>query len=141
QVVLRRGNLDGHNRLEELRLAALHRLLEGHRAGDLERDLARIDVVVRAVHELDADVDDGIPREHPGLHRLLNAEVDRGDVLLRDLPADDLVHELVALARAHRLRVDHRVAVLAAATGLTHEATLDLLRRLADRLAIRHLRT
>src|ERR671937_709054 len=72
------------------RLRALHRLLERHRAGDLERHLARVDLVVRPLDELDPDVDDRIPREDPGLHRLLDAEIDRRDVLLRDLPADDL---------------------------------------------------
>ena len=140
QVVLRRDHLDGHHGLEELRLAALHGLLEGHRTGHLERHLARVDVVVRAVDELDADVDNGIPREHPGLHRLLNTEVDCRDVLLRDLPADDLVHELVAVAGIHRLGVDDCVSVLAAAAGLADEAALDLLRRLADRLAVGDLR-
>src|SRR3990170_1082906 len=49
------------------------------------------------------------------LHRLLDAEVDRGYVLARDLAADDLVEELVALARLGRLEVDDGVAVLAAA--------------------------
>ena len=90
--------------------------------------------------ELDADVDDGIPREHPGLHRLLDAEVDCRDVLLRDLAADDLVHELVAVARAHRLGVDDCVSVLAAAAGLADELALNLLDRLAHRLAVGDLR-
>src|SRR5690606_41654602 len=43
------------------------------------------------------------------------------------------------LAR-RRLDVDDRVAVLAAAAGLAHEAALDLLHALADRLAVGHLR-
>src|SRR3954464_854352 len=139
EVVLGRDHLDGHDRLEQLRLRALHRFLEGHRAGDLEGDLARVDVVVRAVDELDAHVDDGIPGEHARLHRLLDAEVDRRDVLLGDFPADDLVHELVAVARRHGFRVDHSVAVLAATSGLADELALNLLDRLAERLAVRDL--
>src|SRR5207237_3739230 len=131
---------DRHYRLEQLRLPALHRLLERHRAGDLERHLAGVDLVVRAVDELDADVDDGIPREHPGFHRFLDAQVDARDVLLRDLPADDLVDKLVAVARVHRGGVDDGVAVLTAAARLADELALHLLDRLADRLAVGDLR-
>src|SRR5215210_7625767 len=140
EVLLGRGDLDGHDRLEQLRLRALHGLLEGHRAGDLEGDLARVDVVIRAFDELDPDVDDGVAREDPRLHRLLDAEVDRRDVLTRDLPADDLVDELVPLARLGRARVDHRVAVLAAAAGLADELALDLLDGAAERLPVGDLR-
>src|SRR5207253_5772183 len=140
EIVVGRHDLDGHHRLEQLRLRALHRLLEGHGAGDLERHLARVDVVVRAVDELDADVDDRIAGEHARLHRLLDPEVDGGDVLLRDLAADDLVDELVPLALA-RLGVDHRVAVLAAAARLADEPALDAFDLLADRLAVGDLRT
>src|SRR5215210_6215140 len=140
QVILRRHDLDGHHRLEQLRLRALHGLLEGHRAGDLEGDLARVDVVERAVDQLDSHVHDRVPGEHARLHRLLDAEVDRTDVLLRDLAADDLVDEVVALARLRRLRVDHGMAVLAAAAGLAHELALNLLDRAPEGLAIGDLR-
>src|SRR5262249_33968372 len=122
------------------RLRPLHRLLEGHRARDLEGHLARVDVVVRTVDELDADVHDRVAAEDAGLHRLLDAEVDRTDVLLRDLAADDLVHELVAGALLAGLEVDDGVAVLAAAAGLADELAVDLLDGLPDRLAVRDLR-
>ena len=89
---------------------------------------------------VDADVDDRVAGEDARLHRLLDAEVDRRDVLARDLAADDLVDELVALARLGRLEVDDRVAVLAAAAGLADEPALDLLDGLADRLAVGDLR-
>ena len=140
EVLLRRDDLDGHHRLEQLRLRALHGGLEGHGARHLERHLARVDVVVRAVLEDDADVDDGIAGEDPRLHRLLNAEVDCRDVLARDLAADDLVDELVAVPRLCGLEVDDDVAVLAAAAGLADEAALDLLRGPACRLAVGNLR-
>ena len=87
-----------------------------------------------------ADVDDRVAGEHARLHRLLDAQVDRRDVLARDLAADDLVEELVALARLGRLEVDDDVAVLAAAAGLADELALDLLDGLADRLAVGDLR-
>jgi len=93
-----------------------------------------------AVDQLDPHVDDRIAGEDAGLHRLLDAEVDRADVLARDLAADDLVEELVALARLGRLRVDDSVAVLAAAAGLAHELALDLLDGTAEGLAVGDLR-
>src|SRR5438105_1519130 len=140
EVLLRRDDLDGHHRLEQLRLRPLHRFLEGHRARDLEGALARVDLVVRPVDELDLDVDDRIAGEHAGLHRLLDARVDRPDVLLGDLAADDLVLELVAGARRLRGEVDDRVAVLARAARLPDELAPDLLDRLADGLAVGDLR-
>src|SRR4029450_3454472 len=62
------------------------------------------------------------------------------DVPPRDLAADDLVHELVALARLLRDQVDDNVAVLTRASRLPDEPALDLLDRSADRLAIGDLR-
>src|SRR5439155_5351145 len=112
-----------------------------HRAGDLEGHLARVDLVEGAVDQLDPDVDDGVAGHDAGLHRLLDAQVDRGDVLLGNLAADDLVDELVAVAGIHRLEVDHGVAVLAATARLADEAALDLLDGLADRLAVSDLGT
>src|SRR6202040_2664852 len=74
-----------------------------------------------------------------GGQRLLDAGVDRGDVLLGDHAAADLVDELVAAPGTGGLGADDDVAVLAAATGLADVALLDLLDRLADRLAVGHL--
>src|SRR4029450_478372 len=136
EELLRGHDLDRHGRLEQLRLRALHRLLERHRAGDLEGTLRGVDLVVRAVDELDPDVDHGIAGENSTAHSLLNALVDGRDVLTRDLATHDLVHELVARARLERLDVDDHVSVLARAARLPHEAALDLLHGPADRLAI-----
>src|SRR6185503_11475864 len=92
------------------------------------------------VHKHDADVDHREAGEDARLHRLLDAQVDGGDVLARDLPADDLVDELVAVAGIGGLHVDDHVAVLAAAAGLPDEAALDLLDRATDGLAVGDLR-
>src|SRR5262249_10539166 len=118
EILVRRHDLDGHDGLEELRLGALHALLEGHRAGDLERALARVDLVVRAVDQLDLDVDHRVAGDDARAHRFLDALVDSGDVLLGHAAADDLVDELVALGRV-RVEVDDDVAVLPRAARLT----------------------
>ena len=85
--------------------------------------------MVRAVGEDGADVDERVAREHAALHRLLDAGVDRGDVLAGDDAAGDLVDELVAAAGAGGLERDDDVAVLAPAAGLADVALLDLLDR------------
>ena len=58
---------------------------------------------------------------------------------LRDHAAHDLVDELVALVRLHRLDLDVAVAELAAAAGLLLVASMGA-GRLADRLAVGHAR-
>ena len=73
-------------------------VLDGHRAGDLERHLRRVDLVVRAVEERGLDVDHREAGVDARLERLADAGVDRLDVLARDRAADDLVDELVARA-------------------------------------------
>src|SRR2546421_480784 len=127
--VLRRDDLELHHRLEEHRVGPLRGLLQRHRTCDLERDLARVDLVVRAVDQRGPDVDERIAGEHAALGGLLDALVHRRDVLARDLPPHDLVDELVAAAGPRRLEVDDRVAVLTAAAGLADEPRLDLVHR------------
>ena len=87
---LGRDHLDGEHRLEQDRLGHAGGLLEGLVAGDLERELGRVDVVVGAVLERELHVDHRVAGEHAELHGLLAALVDRGDVL--------------AAARGHRTR-------------------------------------
>src|SRR5207302_1256382 len=117
----------------------LRRLLQRHGAGDLERDLARVDLVVRTVDERGPDVHERVPGQHAALAGLLDTLVHGRDVLARNLPADDLVHELVAATGAGGLEIDHGVPVLASAAALAHEARVDLVDVLADRLAVRDL--
>ena len=93
-----------------------------------------------AVDQRGAHVDQRVAGQDAVVHGLLDALVDRGDVLARDRAARDLVQELVAAAGARGLEVEHDVAVLAAAAGLAGELQVDLVDELRDRLAIRDLR-
>src|SRR4028118_596260 len=128
--LLGHDDLDVHYRLEQDRVGPLERLLRGHGARDLERHLGRVDVVVRPVDEFDLDVHDREAGHDTAIHRALDALVHARDVLPGDHTADDLVFELVALLLVV-LHVDDGVAVLAAATGLAHEAALEALDALA----------
>src|SRR5690606_28851685 len=140
--VVRGGDdLHVHDRLEEHRIATPGALLQRDRPGDLERHLARVDVVVRTVDQLDLHVDHRVAGEDAALHRLLHPLLDRADVLARDHAAHDPVLEDESGTRLRRLDVDHDVAVLAPAAGLADELALDVLRRAANRLAVRDLRT
>ncbi|OQA41604.1 MAG: hypothetical protein BWY52_02509 [Chloroflexi bacterium ADurb.Bin325] len=85
------------------------------------------------------DIDHRVAGQHPVVHRLPDALADRGDELLGDRAAHDLIHELEALAALLRLQLQDDVGILAAAARLPDEALLDL-RLAGDGLAIRHLR-
>src|SRR4028118_1752126 len=132
-------DFDVHHRLEQDRVGPLEGLLRGHGARDLERHLGGVDVVVGPVDELDLDVDDRKTRHDTAVHRALDALVHARDVLPGDHTADDLVFKLVALLLVV-FHVDDGVAVLAAATGLAHEAALDALDALAHGLPVGDLR-
>src|SRR6476660_3890954 len=145
EEALRGGHLDGEHRLEQDRLRAAGGLLEGLVAGDLERELGRVDVVVGAVLERELHVDHRVAGEHAELHGLLAALVDRGDVLLRHATTGDVVDELVARADAGlgvdvRTEVDDDLGELTRTTGLLLVGVGVLLDRVADGLAVGDLR-
>ncbi|GAV32354.1 hypothetical 66.3 kDa protein in hag2 5'region [Coriobacteriaceae bacterium EMTCatB1] len=138
--LLGRVDLHGHDRLEKDRARLLQRLFDRHRTGHFEGHLRRVDLVVRAVHQLDFDVDHRVASEHAGGHGLLDALVHGRDVLFGDHAAHNLVLEHVALAGRLGRDVDDHVAVLAATAGLPHELAFDVRDRLAGRLTVRDLR-
>src|SRR4051795_5694037 len=140
EEVLGGHDLDLEHRLEQAGLRAASGLLKGERAGDLEGDLRRVRVMVLAVDERHADVDDGVARAHTVGQCLLDALLDRRDELHRHRSAADLRDEVEALAGG-RLDVDVDDAVLARAAGLAHEAALSLLGGSAYGLAVGDLRT
>src|SRR5207342_3298786 len=117
--VLGRRDLHRHHRLEQHWVGPARRLLERHRTGDLEGELRRVDLVVRAIAQRDLHVDHRIAGEDAELHGLLAARIHRRDVLLGDSAAGDLVHELVATVIASgRLDVYDDSGVLSRAAGL-----------------------
>src|SRR5581483_4932496 len=113
--------------------------LEGHRAGDLECHFVGIDFVVAAVVERSLDVHHGIAGQYTAFHGFLHTLVDRLDVFLGNDAADDVVDELVTLARLVRLETNLGMAVLPASAGLANVFAFRFA-LLADGLAIRHLR-
>src|SRR5262245_37105640 len=137
--VVRRDHLEAHDGLEDHGGCLGHRLLERHRAGDLERHLRRVDLVIGAEGDRGLHVHHGVAGEDAGLHCLLHALLDRRDVLARDDPAFRPVDEGEPFTRLRRLDLQDDVAVLAAATGLANEARL-LLGRLADGLLVGDVR-
>src|SRR5690606_32733190 len=139
EVLLGGDDLDLHDRLEQHRRGLGEAVLEAHRTGDLERHFRRVDLVVRTVHQAHLDVHDRVAGEDAVGDRLLDALVDRGDVLLRHHAADDRVLELVALAFLVRRDLEPDVAELALAARLAHELAFRL-DRLADGLAVGDLR-
>src|SRR2546428_3636510 len=138
-VVLRDDDFDAHHRLEQHRLGSLRRVLERHRAGDLERHFRRVDIVVRAVVQLDPHIVDRIAGQHAAREGFLDAFVDRLDEFLRDRAADDFVLEDVAGARLAREQMYLRVAVLPAAARLLDVAAVAV-RRTRQRFLVGDLR-
>src|SRR6476661_1381776 len=142
-VVLGRTDLDGHHRLEQDRVRLPDGLLEHHRAGDLERHLRGVDVVVGAVVERRTDTHERVAGEHAVLHGVLDTGVHRRDVLTRDTATGDTVDELVhraVLGLAQRLEADLDLGELARATGLLLVRVVVLEDGTTDRLAVGHLR-
>src|SRR3954452_4234858 len=141
-VVLGRDDLDGHERLEQGRAGIASCLLEGHRAGDLERHLGGVDLVVLTVQERGLDPDHGTGCEDAVLHGVLHGLVHRGDVLLRDATTGDLVLELVGRRVAgelQRLQGDLHLRELAGTAGLLLVRDVVPIDGLADRLAVGNL--
>src|SRR4051794_36132085 len=142
-VVLGRDDLDGHHRLEQGRAGLAGGLLEDHRAGDLEGHLRGVDLVVLAVQQGGLDAHDRVASEDAVLHGVLDALVDRGDVLPRDPTAGDSVLEFVGrrvAADLERLQGDLHLRELTRPTGLLLVGVVVLLDGLADRLAVGDLR-
>src|SRR3954451_10311788 len=115
--------------------------LEALPAGQLDRQLGGVDVVVGAVLERELHVDHRVAGEHAELHGALTTLVDRRNVLARHATTRDGVHELVPSAGARlrigvRLEAHHNLRELAGATGLLLVGVAVVRDLLADGLAV-----
>src|SRR5687768_16102123 len=80
-VLVRGKHFDLVERLQEHRTALGRHGSEGEDAGHLEGHLVRVDRVIRAVKKLDLEVHERKSGKHTANGRLLDAAVDRRDVL------------------------------------------------------------
>src|SRR5690606_3016149 len=138
-VIFRRHHLDLHDGLEQHRIGLHEAFFEGHRGCYLERHLRGVDVMIRTVVKSDLDVDHRITGQDAVLHLLLDALVDRGNVILGHDAANDGIDKLVALTALQRLDAKPDVTVLTTPTRLPDELAF-LLDQLADGLAVGNLR-
>src|SRR5262249_58206954 len=102
-------------------------LAEGHHAGEVEGELARVDVVALAVEQRRPHVDEREAVAPAAREALAQAVLDLGDVLARHGSALDRVDELqVPARRRDRLELDPHDRVLAAPARLLDEPRLRL---------------
>src|SRR5579884_1864687 len=116
-ILVRRIHLDAHDGFEQRGTSLLHGFLEGKRAGNLEGDIRGIDIVILAIVEDGAEVHDGKSGEIAAGGRFANAFFDRGNPVLRNGAAEDIVDELDAFAALDRLHLDAAHTELAVAAG------------------------
>src|SRR5579859_60714 len=139
EEVLRRDDLDLHDRLEQHATGLLHRVLDAHRGAGAKRHLRRVHRLIASGEQRHRDVDHGETGDDAVLQRLAGAVVDRRHVLTRHHAAGGFVLELVAGAALARLQQQLAIGELAAAAGLAHEARARLA-GMRDRLAVTDLR-
>ena len=104
--------------LEKRGLGGFHGFLESQRAGNFESHVAGVHVVIFAVVQADAEIDHRETREVAARGGVANSLFDRGNPVLGDGAAKDVVDELDALAAFGRLHLDAADAELAVAAGL-----------------------
>ena len=100
--------------------------------------IVRIHIVIGPVVENDAEIDDRKSRQISARRGVVNSFFDRGNVVLRNRAAEDVVDELELAAARQRLHLDLAIAVLPVAAGLLLVASLHV-GLAANRLAIRNL--
>src|SRR5271167_2416022 len=107
-----------HDGLEQRRAGLLHGFLESERAGDFERDVRRIDVVIFAVVEDGAEIGHGESAEMAARSGFANAALDGGNPVLGNGAAENVVDEFDALVAFGRFEFYAADAELSVTTGL-----------------------
>src|SRR3546814_8414733 len=136
---LRGNNLDLHHRFEQLDAGLRRHFAHRRTASDFERQRRRIDVVIRAVGELDFEVDDREADHVTVFGRLAHALFDRRDIFARNVAALNLVDESDARAAFAGSDADLDAPELARAARLLLVGIVDI-DGLRERFAVRHLR-
>src|SRR5262249_10159418 len=117
-LLIRRVNFHVHDGLKQRRTRLLHSFLERQRAGNLERNVRRIHVVVFAVVQNGAKIRYWKPCEIAARGRVANTLFDRRNPVFRNRSAENIVDELDALAALDRLELHAADAELAVPAGL-----------------------
>src|SRR4051812_49319668 len=138
-AILGNPDLHGMDRFKQAWARGGEGFLERKVAGDLERDVLRIDGVHFAVVEINLHVDDPITRDDPLLARLVHAFFHGRHESAVDVLAHERLLELQAGVARLRLDAHPDLGELARAAGLLFVAILGLAFRL-DRFAIPHAR-
>ena len=117
-ILIRRVDLHVHDRFEERRPSLLHGLLERKRAGDSERHVRGIDVVILAVIEGGAEIGHRETGEIAARGGFADAAFDGGNPVVRNRAAENVVNELNALVAFGGLELDAAHTELAVPAGL-----------------------
>src|SRR5208282_2271198 len=117
-ILIRRVDFHVHDRFEESGPRLLHGFFEGKRAGNFERDVRGIDIVILAVIESGAEIGHRETRKMAARGGFANAAFDRRNPVVRNGAAKDVVHKLDALIALGRLELDAADTELAVPAGL-----------------------
>ena len=129
--VFRGGDRDFHDGLKQADASFFARKLEGQSTGLFEGDLAGVNIVVGAKHQVNEDVDHGVAAENAALGTFPNAIFHTWDVFLWNDTLGDGVTEgdavlhhqskLFGFGRRHWFHSQHGIAILTATTSLLDE--------------------
>ena len=117
-VLARRRHLDSRDRLENDRVRLADRILECALAGAMNATSFESTGWCLPSYTITRTSSSGIARDRALDEHLVDAFLDRGDVLARNRAADDFVDELEAGAARQRLDPQVHLAELAGAAGL-----------------------
>ena len=118
RVLIRRINLNMHHRLEQRGLACFIASLNASEPAILNAISRGIHVVIFAVIQGRAEIDDRKSREVAARGGVANSSLDRGNPVPRNGAAENIVNKLDAFAAFGRLHLDAADAELAVAAGL-----------------------
>src|SRR5438105_3727612 len=133
------SDLHLHDGLQQRRFGLFHPFLESDAAGELEGKLVGIYIVIRAIVKNHSEIHHRESGQVAALGGFDDAFLYRGNVVLGNGAAEDVVDELKIAAARQRLHLDLAITVLAVASGLLFMAALHV-GSAPDSLAIRDFR-